>query len=155
VANKLVIDNEPAFLVPYLFNYVSRPDLTSKYVRHISGTEYTMTSYPGDDDSGAMSSWYIFSKIGFFPVAGQDIYLINGPSYKKVTLQMENGKKIEIFGNNASPENQYVESVTLNGKQIAKSWFKHGEIKNGAKFYFDMSPVPTKWGFDAPVPPSY
>jgi predicted alpha-1,2-mannosidase len=155
VANELTLDNEPVFLIPFLFNYASRPDLTSKYVRYVSTTKYSRSNYPGDEDSGAMSSWFIFSKLGFFPVAGQDVYLIYGPNYKKVTVQMENGKKIVIYGNNASMENKYVKTITLNGKKLKQDWFRHNDIQNGAVFNFNMSPEPTKWGYDGTLPPSY
>jgi len=155
VDKKIEITNEPCFLTPYLFTYVARPDLTSKYVRKISTTDFTRKSGPGDDDSGAMSSWLLFSKLGFFPVAGQDLYLINGPRYKKVTLQMENGKNIVIYGKNASEENKYVKSVTFNGKILQQAWFKHSEIKNGAVFDFQMDSEVSTWGLKGNLPPSY
>jgi len=155
VANELTLDNEPVFLIPFLFNYAARPDLTSKYIRYISTTKYSRFNYPGDEDSGAMSSWYVFSQLGFFPVAGQDVYLMYGPGFKKVTIQMENGKKIKIYGNNASIENKYVKSVTLNEKNLKKDWFRHNDIKNGAVLNFNMSSTPTNWGHDGTLPPSY
>jgi putative alpha-1,2-mannosidase len=99
-----------------------------------------------------MSSWFIFSRLGFFPVAGQNIYLVNGPRYKKVKIQMENGKDIVIYGENAAEENKYVESATLNGKDLKQTWFKHSEIKNGAVFKFKMSSKATKWGETTPPP---
>jgi predicted alpha-1,2-mannosidase len=155
VANKIEITNEPCFLTPYLFTYVARPDLTSMYVRQISTTNFTRNAYPGDEDSGAMSTWLMFAKLGFFPVAGQDLYLINGPRYKKVTIQMENGKNIVIYGKNASADNKYVKSVTLNGKSLQQAWFKHSEIKNGAVLDFQMDSTPSTWGLKGNLPPSY
>jgi len=155
VSDLIEITNEPCFLTPYLFDYVSRPDLASFYVRKVAKVFTTNNDYPGDDDSGAMSSWFIFSRMGFFPVAGQDVYLINGPRYKKVTIQMENGKKIVINGLGASSENQYIKSVTLNGKELNQAWFKHGDLKNGATINFNMSETPSNWGFKGTVPPSY
>lgn len=149
VGNRIEISNEPCFLTPFLFVYALRPDLTSFYVRKVS-ENFTRSIYPGDDDSGAMSSWFIFSRLGFFPVAGQDLYLVNGPRYKKVTIQMENGKKIVIDGENASEENKYVESVTRNGKNMKQAWFKHSDIKNGAVFKFKMGPNATKFGKTTP-----
>jgi alpha-1,2-mannosidase, putative len=151
--NRIEIDNEPCFLTPFLFVYALRPDLTSFYVRKVSDN-FTRNAYPGDDDSGAMSSWFIFSRLGFFPVAGQDLYLVNGPRYKKVTIQMENGKKITIFGEKASEENKYVESVNLDDRNLKQAWFKHSDIKNGVVIKFKMGPHTTKWGQTAP-PPSY
>ena len=155
VDKKIEITNEPCFLTPYLFTYVARPDLTSKYVRQISTASFTRNAGPGDDDSGAMSSWLIFSKLGFFPVAGQDLYLMNGPRYEKVTIQMENGKKIVIYGKNASDENKYVKSVTLNGKSLNQAWFRHGQIKDGAVIDFQMDSKISTWGLKGNLPPSY
>jgi putative alpha-1,2-mannosidase len=102
-----------------------------------------------------MSSWLIFSKLGFFPVAGQDLYLINGPRYKQVTIQMENGKNIVIYGKNASEDNKYVKSVTLDGKSLNQVWFKHSEIKDGAVFVFQMGSKVSTWGLQGNLPPSY
>ena len=155
VGNKIEIANEPCFLTPYLFTYVARPDLTSMYVRQVANTNFTRNAYPGDEDSGAMSTWLLFAKLGFFPVAGQDLYLVNGPRYKKVTIQMENGKNVVIYGKNASSDNKYVKSVTLNGKSLQQAWFKHSEIKNGAVLDFQMDSNPSTWGLKGNLPPSY
>lgn len=155
VDKKIEITNEPCFLTSYLFIYVARPDLTSKYVRQISATNFTRNSGPGDDDSGAMSSWLILSKLGFFPVAGQDLYLINGPMYKKVTIQMENGKNLVIYGENASEGNKYIKSVTLDGKSLNQAWFRHSEIKDGAVIVFQMDSKASTWGLKGSPPPSY
>lgn len=149
VGKKLEIDNEPCFLTPYLFAWVGRPDLTAAAVKKI-GAQFTRAGYPGDDDSGAMSSWFIFSRLGFFPVAGQDLYLINGPHYAKVILQMENGKKITIHGAGASSENKYVQSARLNGAPLERAWFRHGAIKGGAELRFEMGPRASAWGTAQP-----
>lgn len=154
VDKKIEISNEPCFLTPYLFNYALRPDLTSKYARKVS-ENFTIRQYPGDDDSGAMSSWFIFSRLGFFPVAGQDIYLVNGPRYAKVTIQMENGKNIVLYGEDSSNENKYVKSVNVNGKKLEQAWFTHDELKNGGVLKFKMSGEPTQWGQTGNPPYSY
>jgi putative alpha-1,2-mannosidase len=155
LARRLEMWNEPCFLTPYLFTYVSRPDLTSAAVRKISTRDFTRGQYPGDDDSGAMSSWLIFSKLGLFPVAGQDIYLLFGPRYRKVTIQMENGKRIVIRGKDASQEAAYVAAATLNGASLTKAWLQHAELSAGSILAFTMSSSPTTWGWNAPPPPSY
>lgn len=155
VSKKIEIANEPCFMTPFLFAYVARPDLSSKYARQIATGKFTRKAYPGDEDSGSMSTWLMFSKFGFFPVAGQDIYLVNGPRYKKVTIQMENGKNIVIYGNGASQENMFIQSATLNGKKLKQAWFRHSDIKNGAVFEFNMGATASGWGFKGSVPPSY
>ncbi|MGQ8336269.1 GH92 family glycosyl hydrolase [Sunxiuqinia sp. A32] len=153
VDNRIEIYNEPCFMTPFLFAYGLRSDLSSKYGRKVS-QNFTRQNYPGDEDSGAMSSWFIFSRLGFFPVAGQDLYLVNGPRYKKVTIQMENGKKLIINGDGASDTNLYVQSASINGEDLSTAWFKHTDIKDGAELNFNMSDQPGKWGETTP-PPSY
>ena len=149
--NLIDLGNEPSFLVARLFNYALRPDLTSYYVRKAMA-HWTLDGYPGNEDSGAMSSWYIFSALGFFPVAGQDLYLINGPLFKKCTIQLENGKQLIVEGINASEENIYVTALTLNGKEYDKNWLRHEEIKDGGRLVFQMASEPSAWGRAVPVP---
>jgi predicted alpha-1,2-mannosidase len=155
IARRLEMYNEPCFLAPYLFNYVSRPDLTSAAIRRINTAYFSRAGYPGDDDSGAMSSWLIFSKLGVFPVAGQDVYLLFGPRYQKVTIQMENGKRIVIYGKGASQEAAFVKSAMNNGVALDRAWIRHGDLRGGAVLDFTMSPTPTAWTWDAAAPPSY
>jgi predicted alpha-1,2-mannosidase len=143
--------NEPSFMTPFSFIYAGRPDLTAFWVRK-NIANYTRDGFPGDEDSGAMSSWYVFAAMGLFPNAGQDIYLLNGPLFGKMTLTRENGKRIVIESVNASPENIYVQSATLNGKPLNRAWVKHDEIKDGATIRFVMGSKPTGWGANSPPP---
>lgn len=150
--NLVDFSNEPSFLTPYSFIYAGRPDLCSYWVRK-NAASYNVKGFPGDEDSGAMSSWYIFAALGFMPNAGQDIYLLSGPIFPKATLTMENGKQIIIEGVNASPENIYVQSLTVNGKPWPRAWLRHEDIKNGATLRFVMGPQPSDWGKTAAPPP--
>ena len=146
------LSNEPSFMTPFSFIYAGRPDLASYWVRK-NMTAYSGDNYPGDEDSGAMSAWYVFAALGFFPNAGQDLYLLNGPLFAKATLRMENGKAVVIEGVNASPENVYVQSATLNGKPLERAWLRHGEIRDGAALRFVMGPTASAWGTKS-LPPS-
>jgi predicted alpha-1,2-mannosidase len=150
--NLIDFSNEPSFLTPLSFIYASRPDLASYWVRK-NVNRYTKDGFPGDEDSGAMSSWFIFATLGFFPNAGQDVYLIIGPMYPKATLTMLSGKQIIIEGIGASPENIYVQSAFLNGKPLHRAWLRHEDLQNGAVLKFVMGPKPSTWG-QTPVPPS-
>ncbi|MEO7768817.1 MAG: glycoside hydrolase family 92 protein, partial [Ferruginibacter sp.] len=131
--------NEPAFLAVHAFHYADRSDLASFYTRKLMKERFNEKGYSGNDDSGAMSTWFMFSSMGFFPNAGQDIYYLVGSSFKKVILTMGNGKTINISAPNASPENIYMKSVTINGKKWNKPWFHHKDIQNGATIVFDMT----------------
>jgi hypothetical protein len=137
--------NEPAFLAVQAFHYAARPDLTSYWVRKLMTTRYSLKGYPGNDDSGAMSSWYIFSSLGFFPNAGQDIYYLVGPLFTKSSISLGEGKTISIEALNASSANMYIQSCTINGVEWTKSWFSHSDIKEGATIQFVMGPNPSAW----------
>ncbi|MGV8095228.1 MAG: GH92 family glycosyl hydrolase [Mangrovibacterium sp.] len=144
--NRLVnLSNEPGFLAPFSFIYAARPDLTSYWVGE-NRKEYILDGFPGEEDSGAMGSWYVFAAMGFFPNAGQDLYLISGPVFPKIVLTRENGKQIVIEAENASPGNRYVQSAMLNGQPLNRAWIKHEEIANGALLQFKMGDKPSKWG---------
>ena len=146
------LSNEPSFMTPFSFIYAGRPDLASYWVRK-NMTAYSGDNFPGDEDSGAMGAWLVFATLGFFPNAGQDLYLLNGPLFAKATLRMENGKSITVEGVNASQENVYVQSALLNGKPLERAWLRHGEIKDGAALRFVMGPKASAWGTKR-LPPS-
>lgn len=151
--NKMIdYSNEPSFLTPFCFIYAGRADLTSYWVRK-NFDNYTQDAFPGDEDSGAMGSWYVFASMGFFPNAGQNIYLLNGPQFPKITLSLENGKKLVIIAESLSKENINVKSVELNGKKLKRAWITHDEISNGAVIKFTMDSKVSAWG-TAELPPS-
>ncbi|TAH25521.1 MAG: glycoside hydrolase family 92 protein, partial [Cytophagales bacterium] len=108
---------------------------------------------PGNDDSGSMASWYAFHAMGFFPNAGQDVYLISKPTFEKTTINLENGKQFTIVAKKLTDKNIYIQSATLNGKPYTKNWFTHKEILNGGVFEFEMGSKPTSWG-SKDLPPS-
>ncbi len=140
--------NEPAFLAVQSFQYAGRPDLASFWVRKLAKEGFTLIGVPGNDDSGAMSSWYVFTALGFFPNAGQPIYYLTGPMWKKISVALENGKILRIDAPEASEKNIYVQSCEVNGKSWNHSWIDHNTIKNGATIKFEMGPAPSTWGQD-------
>ncbi|MBC7745027.1 MAG: glycoside hydrolase family 92 protein [Flavobacterium sp.] len=143
--NKLIMySNEPAFLAVHEFIYADRPDLTSYWVRDLMSKYFTLKGYPGNDDSGAMSSWYVFSAMGFFPNAGQDIYYLTGPLFKSIKINLSNGKQVSITAPKASAKNIYIQSVKINGKRNKSMIFNHQLIANGGTIEFDMGPEPIK-----------
>lgn len=80
--------------------------------------------------------------MGFFPNAGQDMYYLVGSSFKKININLANGKKLTILAPNASKENIYMKSVIINGKKWNKPWFRHKDIANGAVIEFEMTDEP-------------
>ena len=145
-------DNEPAFLVIHSMHYAGRPDLVKYRVDELMNKRFTTEGYPGNEDSGAMGSWYVFSAMGFFPNAGQDIYYLHGPRYKKVVIQLPEQKQIIITAEELSKENSYVQSCFLNGKVWDQSWLRHSDIADGAKIHFVMGAEPSSWGKGNNIP---
>jgi len=148
------VGNEPGFLAPYLYIWAGRPDATQSHVRTILARSYHLgpKGLPGNDDSGAMSSWYAFGKMGFYPNAAQDVYLIGSPAFKRVTIHLANGQKfvIETIGNAATQP--YIATATWNGHPYNRAWFTHEELMNGGTLRFIMSTTPTQWGSTGPPP---
>ncbi|RIA46871.1 putative alpha-1,2-mannosidase [Hephaestia caeni] len=144
--------NQPDQQAPYYYNWSGQPWKTQALVRKILdltyGSDAAGYGYPGMDDQGATSSWYMLSAMGFYPVdpSSQD-YIIGSPVFDDVSLDMGNGRKLRIVAKNNSPTNVYIQSATLNGKPWNKTWFSHDDIKQGATFVFTMGPTPNKkWG---------
>ena len=109
--------NEPDIHTAYLFNSAGRPDLTQKWVRWTLDNKYgaDYDGLDGDDDAGTLSAWYVFSSLGFYPVAGSDVYQIGAPLFPKAELNIGENK-LNIAADNFSPQNIYVRNVWLNGE---------------------------------------
>ncbi len=150
--NMINYGNEPSFLTPFLFIYAGRPDLTNYWVRK-NFENYTLEGYPGDEDSGAMGSWFVFSSMGLFPNSGQNVYLLTAPLFPKITITREAGEKIVIICESSSKKDIYVKSVELNGKPINRAWLTHDEISKGATIKFIMDSKKSDWGKEN-LPPS-
>lgn len=140
------LGNEPGFLTPYLYIYAGRHDKTTEIVRELlNDFKVGDTGLPGQDDSGAMSAWYIFSSMGIFPVAGQNLYLIGSPVLPATTIDLGNNKTFKIIASNVSAENKYVSKALLNEKPLNRAWLKHEEIVNGGTLQLFMGYKPAKW----------
>ena len=129
--------NEPSFMTIWLFHQAGRPDLASRWANVLRG-KFTERGYPGDEDDGAMSSLAVFLAVGLFPIAGQDIYYLHGPSVSEITFHPPGGKPFTIRGKDVSPENIYVQSVELNGKPLATPCIRHCDIVQGGTLVFQM-----------------
>ncbi|MEJ5962591.1 GH92 family glycosyl hydrolase [Pedobacter immunditicola] len=139
--------NQPIQHMIYLYNYGGAPWKTQYWVRETMNRMYSAApdGYCGDEDNGQTSAWYIFSAMGFYPVTpAVDQYVLGAPLFKKVTLNLENGKKIVINAPENSAENKYVQSLQLNGKTHGKNWISHSGLQKGAVLNFKMSATPNK-----------
>jgi len=134
--------NEPSHHVGYLYNYIDKPWKTQKIIREIIETQYKNepNGHCGNEDCGQMSSWYIFSSLGFYPVnPAEGLYQFSSPIFDKVTINLENGKQFKIETINNSKANKYIQSITLNGNEINRNYIEHKEIINGGTLTFTMS----------------
>lgn len=141
--------NEPSHHVAYLYNFAGQPWKTQKYVSHILNTLYNNTSsgYAGNDDCGQMSAWYVFSAMGFYPVNPADgRYIIGSPLLDECTLKLAGNKEFHIRTIRKSPEDIYIQSVTLNGKKHKDFFITHQDIMNGGTMVFKMGKKPSGWG---------
>lgn len=150
------VTNEPGFLLPVLYNWAGRPDHTADVIRAYLEKYFSArrSGIPGNDDSGAMSSWFIFQSIGFYPDAGQDFYLIGTPSYPEVDLTLAPGRVLHVIAENLDSEhiNRYIQSATLNGQPLNQSWLRHAQIARGGTLRLRMGSAPTSWGRENPPP---
>jgi len=141
--------NEPSHHVAYLYNFAGQPWKTQKYVSHILNTLYNNTSsgYAGNDDCGQMSAWYVFSAMGFYPVNPADgRYIIGSPLLDECILKLAGNKEFRIRTIRKSPEDIYIQSVTLNGKKHKDFFITHQDIMNGGTMVFKMGKKPSGWG---------
>lgn len=141
--------NEPSHHVAYLYNFAGQPWKTQKYVSHILNTLYNNTSsgYAGNDDCGQMSAWYVFSAMEFYPVNPADgRYIIGSPLLDECTLKLAGNKEFRIRTIRKSPEDIYIQSVTLNGKKHKDFFITHQDIMNGGTMVFKMGKKPSGWG---------
>jgi predicted alpha-1,2-mannosidase len=153
--------NQPDQQTAYYYDYAGQPWKTQELIRKILalmyGSDKFGLAYPGMDDQGSTSSWYVFSAMGFYTVdPSSPNYIIGSPIFDEVTMHMGNGKNLIIQAKNNSEKNLYIQSATLNGQPWNKPWFSHSDIANGGKFIFKMGSQPNQnWGsaIDA-APPS-
>lgn len=151
--------NEPSLHIPYIYNYAGAPWKTQKRIRQCLGTWFRndVMGVPGDEDGGGLTSFVVFSSMGFYPVTpGFPIYNIGSPLFTDVQVSLSGGKTFRIVAKDCSDTNKYIQSAKLNGKPLDKPWFTHDDIKKGGTLVLEMGSRPNKsWGSAADcAPPS-
>ena len=137
--------NQPIQHMAYLYNYVGQPWKSQYWVREILDRMYLPTpdGYCGDEDNGQTSAWYVFSAMGFYPVApATDQYVLGAPLFNKVTLQLENGNTIQINAFDNTTDKRYIGSLQYNNAPYTKNWLSHSELMKGAILDFNMVAEP-------------
>ncbi len=141
--------NEPSHHMAYLYNFVNKPHKTQEKVHQILTELYTNEpdGISGNEDCGQMSAWYVLSSMGFYSVTpGSNKYIIGKPLFNKASINLENGNIFTIEAKNNSDSNKYIESATLNGKKLNRTYLNHDEIINGGSLVFQMTNQPANWG---------
>lgn len=151
--------NEPCSETPWIYDFLGRPYKTQKIIRRCITELFSNkpVAYPGNDDLGQMSSWYIFSALGMYPeLPGSDVLVLGSPLFSKAVLHLQDGN-VTIIGKGAGENSPYVQSLKVNGKPWNKPWIRFTDISNGGKMVYNLSSKPDKkWGSDsAYAPPSY
>ena len=159
LVGQFVMGNEPSFHIPYIYNYLGAPWKTQKRMRMLLDTFFTdnLFGIPGDEDGGGMSSYVMFSMMGFFQVTpGVPVYTIASPVFEESTIELPNGKQFTVIAEGSSKENKYIQSATLNGEELNKPWFSHTDLIGGGTLKLIMGAQPNKqWGSDLKdAPPS-
>jgi predicted alpha-1,2-mannosidase len=139
--------NEPGFQIGYLYDYSGQPWKTQKHVRAMMTKLFSTgpDGFPGDQDAGAMSSWYVLSALGFYSVTpGTNQYAIGSPLFKKAVITLKNGKKFVIKADDNDSSDVYIQRATLNGKQYSHNWITYKDIMDGGTIHFTMGSRPNK-----------
>lgn len=139
--------NEPIQHMIFLYSYAGQPWKTQYWARQIMDRLYNSSErgYPGDEDQGGMSAWYVLNALGIYSVCpGTDEYVIGSPLFSKATITMEDGKKFVIEAHNNTKENVYIQSATLNGKPLNKNYITYGDIVKGGTLHYEMGSQPNK-----------
>lgn len=138
------VGNQHDIHTPYLFSDAGRDDLTEKWVRWTLAERFStdVNGLDGNDDGGTLSAWYVFSAMGFYPLAGTDKYWIGSPNVDSAEITLSNGNTLSVTAVNQSAKNVYVKSVTLNGEEITDNYLTHAQLMNGGELVFTMSANP-------------
>ncbi len=139
--------NQPIQHMIYLYNYAGVPWKAQYWLRETMNRLYMATpdGYCGDEDNGQTSAWYVFTALGFYPVCpGSNEYVLGAPYFNKVTVSLENGKKLEIVAPANSDTNRYIKTLNYNGKNYTKNYINHFDLIKGGRLLFDMDGKPNK-----------
>lgn len=139
--------NQPIQHMIYLYSYAGQPWKTQHWIRQVMDRLYNSSEngYPGDEDQGGMSSWYVLSALGIYSVCpGTDEYVLGSPKFRKATITMEDGKKFVIEAKGNSKDNVYIQNATLNGKRHTRNYIHYSDIVNGGVLELQMGNQPEK-----------
>ena len=139
--------NQPIQHMIYLYNYAGQPWKTQKHIREVLTRLYAPTpdGYCGDEDNGQTSAWYVFSSLGFYPVApATNQYVLGSPLFNEVTLRLQNGNTFKITADSNAISSPYIQSATLNGMEYHNTFLTSKAVQDGGTLHFKMGTEPNK-----------
>jgi putative alpha-1,2-mannosidase len=154
------LNNEPDMEAPWAYHYVGRPDRTADVVHAVVNNQFGTGrgGLPGNDDSGGLSSWYVWASIGLFPVAGQQLFLVNTPSFAQTRIDVGNATFVVETTGFVEPEPdgpaQYVRAATLDGVTLDRTWITAAELHRGGVLHLELGSEPDAWGTGCRPPSS-
>jgi putative alpha-1,2-mannosidase len=146
------LNNEPDMEAPWSYHYVGRPDRTAEVVHAALNNQFGLGrgGLPGNDDSGGLSSWYVWASLGLFPVVGQSLYLLNAPSVRSARLAIGDAELALESSGFIEPEPggppQFVQSVTFNGEPLDGTWLPASDLYRGGELHFKLGRESSDWG---------
>jgi predicted alpha-1,2-mannosidase len=148
------LSNQPGFHIPFMYEAVGRPDRTAEVVRHALARQFAGSvigqGYPGDEDTGSMSVWFLLSALGLYPLQpGSGRWLLTSPLFSSATITRPDGTRITVRapqGGIEHPDNIYVQGVRVNGEVWEKTWIDHETLTSGVDVEFELGPEPSDWG---------
>ncbi|MFC6083249.1 GH92 family glycosyl hydrolase [Sphaerisporangium aureirubrum] len=153
------LNNEPDMEAPWAYHYAGRPDRTAQVVQAALTWQFGTGpgGLPGNDDSGGLSSWYVWASLGLFPVAGQNMFLVNAPAFARAALQVGGNEfvietsghretPIGVDGIDRDPPAQYVQAATLNGEPLHTTHLSAATVHRGGVLHLRLGPEPSAWG---------
>ena len=157
IGDTAFMGNEPCEETPWIYDFAGRPSGTQAVVRRIQDTLFTgsPSGLPGNDDAGALSSWYVFSALGIYPeIPGVAGFATGSPLFSKAVIQPDGGAPIQIIGEGATLDNCYVRKLTINGRAWNSVWIPWSALSHGATLDFTLTDTPASWGKNS-RPPSF
>jgi len=144
--------NEPSFHIPWLFctDEIRRPDLAAEVIDRVIKRFSLENDYPGDEDNGGMSSYYVFLMCGFFPYATTEYYYLHGTRVNNIVFHLGNGRDLTVSGDNVGDGNIYVQSATWQGKELCECKLTHAQLLEGGELHFVMGDKPSDWARNKP-----
>lgn len=146
------LNNEPDMEAPWSYHYAGRPDRTAEVVQAIVQNQFGTGrgGMPGNDDSGGLSSWFVWASLGLFPVAGQNLFLLSAPAWRESSIDVgDRNLTVETSGfTEPTPGGpvQYVQSVHLDGERLDRTWLTGTELHRGGRLHLTLGPEPSDWG---------